>query len=143
MHHQRHAHGLKVATRQLGAVRGSRGRHAVTKDVGEADTALFQQSAVGNDPRAATAATGPLPGVLDELLASVCRRQGGADTVLQIHQIGFYRGNIGGAGLVLFHVDSLRAAQAPRMTWSVCRSRMILGLRAPPNAPGTTASSSP
>ena len=110
MHHQRHAHGLKMTASQLGAVRRRGGRHTVAKYVGKAHTAFFQQAAVFDNTRPTTPTTRPLPAVFNETRLTIGRLQCAADSVLQVHQIVFDRSHIGGGRKIMFHRDSLLLA---------------------------------
>ena len=67
MYHQRDAHGLKAASRKLGAMGGSRGRHCLAVNVGEVDARLLENTAVTQHPAAPAAACFTLPVILNKL----------------------------------------------------------------------------
>ncbi|MNF41720.1 hypothetical protein D3C76_1004210 [compost metagenome] len=58
--------------------------------MGEVDATLFDQRAVLDHPGAAATTGRADPGVFEEVGLAVLRRQGGADAVLQIEQVGLH-----------------------------------------------------
>src|SRR5690606_11173542 len=112
--------------------------HAIAIHMGDTNAALLQQRAIFHDPRTTTATAGALPSVGAEAGHAISLFQGRADAVLQAHQIIFYGRHCGGIGNGMHWTAP---SQAERMTVSVCRSLMILGLRCSPKTPGTISSS--
>ncbi|MND70222.1 hypothetical protein D3C80_617220 [compost metagenome] len=88
--HQRHAEGLEAAPGQLRAMGAGRRRQVGAEDMGEVHATFFDQRAVLDHPGAAAATGGAGPGVFEEVGLAVLGRQGGADAVLQIEQVGLH-----------------------------------------------------
>ncbi|MNZ90096.1 hypothetical protein D3C78_1090500 [compost metagenome] len=88
--HQRHAEGFEAAAGQFRSMGAGRRWKTTAEDMGKVDATLFNHRAVFYHTGATATARRPGPGVFDELRATVFGFQGGANTVLQVEQVGFY-----------------------------------------------------
>src|SRR5690606_2700279 len=91
MNNKRYAHGFKRTTRQFGTMSRSRGWQGRALNMRKIDTAFLNNRAVGQYPRAATAAFGSSPSIFDKYSGTIRFLKRGTDSVLQLQQIGFYR----------------------------------------------------
>ncbi len=83
---------------EFGAVRGGAGGERGAGDVGEGHAGFFKDGALCEDAGAAAAALGAGPFVGAKSFATIFLGQGGADAVLEIEQVAFDGGEIGGGG---------------------------------------------
>ena len=124
MDHQRHAERFETTAGQFRTMGTGRRRQTAAVNVGEVDATLFDQRTVFDDPGPATAACRTRPGILDEARAAVLGLKGGADTVLQIEQVGF-----DGFG-TLVHEFTLASGLRCRRAWAQSGSARTEGRQA-------------
>jgi hypothetical protein len=66
--------------------------------VGEGDAGFLEHGSFGEHARASATALRTRPGIFLKPAGAILGREGGADSVLQAEQVGFYGGDVGRGG---------------------------------------------